>query len=526
MTTPTADIPSFIELYDTTLRDGTQMRGISLSVEDKLRIAERLSSFGIHYIEGGWPGSNPKDKLFFQQATRLPFFQQKITAFSSTCFKDTKPEHDRNLGEVLESGVSIVTVFGKTWSLHVTHALETTREENNRMIAETIRYLRQAGKRVIFDAEHYFDGFKEADRYALEAIRVASEAGAELICLCDTNGGTLPNELASIIQETQTHISCPLGIHAHNDSELAVANTLTAVRLGIHHVQGTINGYGERVGNANLCSIIPNLQLKMGATCVDAEQLATLTSLAHYVSELCNLAPNLQQPFVGSNAFAHKGGIHVSAMAKDERTYQHINPHLIGNEQDTLISELAGKSNVLERSRVLGIETTPDEAKRIISEIKTLEQRGFQFDSALASFDLILMRNQDEYQSPFHILDYLVLVEQRGTNDISAEAMVKVRINGEVRHTAAEGNGPVHALDAALRKALIDVYPALNAVILHDYKVRILDGSEGTLAQTRVLIESGNEHTRWSTVGSSSNIIEASFHALVDSLEYGIIQQT
>ncbi|MEI6222881.1 MAG: citramalate synthase [bacterium] len=512
-----------IQLYDTTLRDGTQMQGISLSANDKIKIAIKLNEFGIHFIEGGWPGSNPKDIEFFQQAKDLPFFKEKVTAFTSTRYKDTKAEDDKNLQEVLNSGVSTVTIFGKTWDLHVHHALQTTLEENLNMIADSVAFFKEKGKRVIYDAEHLFDGFKENEEYALETLKAAEKAGADIICLCDTNGGSLPEEIQSIIKQIQKIISTPLGIHPHNDSDLAVANALAAVELGVNHIQGTINGYGERVGNANLCSIIPNLQLKLGHDCIPEENLKLLTPLSHYVSEIANLSNNPQLPFVGINSFAHKGGIHVSAMARDTRTYQHIEPTLIGNQQHTLISELAGKSNIIERAKTLGIEITEEQAKRVVLQIKHLEKQGFQFESADASFQLLIKRQKADYTPPFIIKDYLVLVEKRGAVEMTSEAIVKVQVGKEIHHTAAEGNGPVNALDAALRKALINAYPSLQQIKLHDYKVRILDETEGTSANVRVLIESGTETHSWSTVGSSPNIIEASFYALVDSLEYGIL---
>lgn len=516
---------NLIELYDTTLRDGTQMQGISLSVTDKIKIARKLDQFGIHYLEGGWPGSNPKDAEFFTLAQKLPFFKKKITAFTSTRRKNSKPEHDLNLKAVMNTKVATVAIVAKTWDLHVFKALNTTLEENLLMIADTISFFKKRGKKVIHDAEHLFDGFQANPTYALKTLQVAQKAGADIICLCDTNGGTLPKELQTIIKKIQSVITIPLGIHAHNDSDLAVANTLAAVELGITHIQGTINGYGERCGNANLCSIIPNLQLKRNYRCVSPNKLATIFALSHYVSEIANLSPNSQLPYVGSNAFAHKGGIHVSAMARDSRTYQHINPQLVGNQANVVVSELAGKSNVLEKAKALKITITEEEAQCVVKQIKYLEKKGYQFESADASFELMIIRQRKNYRPPFRVLDYLVLVEKRGEKEITSEAMVKVQVGSKILHTAADGNGPVNALDEALKKGLLDFYPLLSSVKLLDYKVRILDESEGTSAGVRVLIEAGHKNTTWTTVGSSTNIIEASFFALLDSFEYILLKR-
>jgi 2-isopropylmalate synthase len=511
-----------VEILDTTLRDGAQGEGISFSLEDKLRIARRLDELGIHYIEGGWPGSNPKDARFFERAGSLALRQAAIVAFGSTRRADVAPAEDANLAALLAAGTPVVTLFGKSWQLHVERVLGTTLDENLRMIGDSIRYLRAAGRRVIYDAEHFFDGFAANPDYALETLRAALAAGAECLVLCDTNGGTLPGRLAAAVARVRaTFPDVPLGIHAHNDSGLAVANTLAAVEAGATHVQGTFNGYGERCGNADLCAVIPNLQLKMGLTVLAPEQLAALTEAAHFVSEVANLRPNPHAPYVGRSAFAHKGGVHVSAVLKAAESYQHIDPSLVGNERRVLVSELSGKGNILHKAAELcpDLETPTEQAREVLREVKELEARGYQFEGAEGSFELLLRRSQPGYQPPFELLDFLVLVEKRRGTGIIAEATVKARVGDEIIHTAAVGNGPVNALDRAIRKAILPFYPELDRVQLVDYKVRILDEEAATAAQTRVLIEASDGERNWNTVGSSTNIIEASFHALVDSLE-------
>ncbi|MCL6431878.1 MAG: citramalate synthase [Anaerolineae bacterium] len=513
---------SQVEILDTTLRDGAQAEGISFSLEDKLRIARRLDDLGIHYIEGGWPGSNPKDARFFERAGSLALRQATIVAFGSTRRADVAPAEDANLAALLAAGTPVVTLFGKSWQLHVERVLGTTLDENLRMIADSIRYLRAAGRRVIYDAEHFFDGFAANPDYALETLRAALVAGAECLVLCDTNGGTLPGRLAAAVSRVRaTFPGVPLGIHAHNDSGLAVANTLAAVEAGVTHVQGTFNGYGERCGNADLCAVIPNLQLKMGLAVLAPEQLAALTEAAHFVSEVANLRPNPHAPYVGRSAFAHKGGVHVSAVLKAAESYQHIDPGLVGNERRVLVSELSGKGNILHKAAELcpDLETPTEHAREVLREVKELEARGYQFEGAEGSFELLLRRSQPGYQPPFELLDFLVLVEKRRGTGIIAEATVKARVGDEIIHTAAVGNGPVNALDRAIRKAILPFYPELDRVQLVDYKVRILDEEAATAAQTRVLIEASDGEHNWNTVGSSTNIIEASFHALVDSLE-------
>jgi len=518
-----------VQLYDTTLRDGAQQEGISFSVEDKLKIARKLDDLGIHFIEGGWPGSNPKDVEFFNRAQDLNLSQAVICAFGSTRRPSIKPEQDPNLQALLKAQTTVVTLVGKTWDKHVTHVLETTLEENLQMIADSIDYLKSKGLIVFFDAEHFFDGYKDNPDYALQTLKTADEVGADCIIPCDTNGGSLPHEVASIIEAVRGEIVTLLGIHTHNDGELAVANTLMAVRAGAVHVQGTINGYGERCGNANLCSIIPDLKLKMGVYCVSDENLAKLSEVSHYVSELANLPPMSRQPFVGTSAFAHKGGIHVSGMTKWEKSYHHISPEIVGNRSTVLVSELSGVSNIVHKAKEMGIDLPPkgEETRRILEQVKLMESRGFQYEEAEASFELLVRRTQPDYHPPFELVDFMVIVETGRRHDgMLAEAMIKVKVGEEVIHTASGGNGPVDALDNALLKVLLRFYPDLANVELVDYKVRILDESSGTESQVRVLIESSDGQNEWITVGSSTDIIEASWLALADSLEYWLLKKT
>ncbi len=516
-----------ITLYDTTLRDGTQRESVSLSVDDKLKIARKLDKLGIHYIEGGWPGSNPKDVGFFGRAKELHLRQAVITAFGSTRRSDMRVEDDPNIKALLEAETKAVALFGKSWDLHVHQVLGTSPEENLRMIADSVDYLKAGGREVIYDAEHFYDGYKANPAYALQTLRMAEEAGASVLVLCDTNGGSLPWQISAITKEVRKATDCPLGIHAHNDGGLAVANSLVAVEAGVVHVQGTINGYGERCGNADFCSVIPALKLKMGCNCISDEQLRTLTEVSHYVSERANLSHDDHQPYVGYSAFAHKGGTHVNALMKCEESYQHIDPALVGNRQRVVISELSGKSNIAYKIEEFGLELpiSPEQRRHILQQIKVLENQGFQFEGAEGSIELLFHRIQPDYRPPFELIDFLVLVENRQGRGMLAEATVKVRVGDEIIHTAAEGNGPVNALDAALRKALLPFYPSLANVHLTDYKVRILDGDSGTAAKTRVLIDSTSDSRTWSTVGSSTNIIEASWQALADSLEYGLLDR-
>lgn len=509
-------------IYDTTLRDGTQGEGISLSVDDKLKIAQRLDQLGVHYIEGGWPGSNPKDMEFFEKANQLSLKTAKITAFGSTRRQGISVERDENLKKLLESGVEVVAIFGKTWDFHVTHALKTTLEENLAMIFESVQFLKEKGLEVIFDAEHFFDGYKNNPAYALEAIKMAEKGGADWIVLCDTNGGTLPHEVSEIVRLVLKSMGTAVGIHAHNDSECAVANSLAAVREGARQVQGTFNGYGERCGNANLISVIPNLQLKLDYCCLNSEQLKNLTSVSRYVHEIANVIPPNNQPFVGVSAFAHKGGMHVSAILKSPETYEHLSPEKVGNNRRVLVSELAGQSNLLFKANELNIQvdkSTP-RAKEVIHKLKKMEHEGYQYEGAEASFELLLREGLGEVKESFVLESFKILVEKNEDSSIKTEATVKLRVGNEVVHTAAEGNGPVNALDNALRKALESHYPVLKEMHLLDYKVRVLNEGGATAAKVRVLIESSNGKKKWNTVGVSGNIVEASWQALCDSIRY------
>jgi len=522
-----------IQLYDTTLRDGAQQEGISFSIEDKLKIAQKLDELGIDFIEGGWPGSNPKDTEFFTKAQNLSLGHSTLVAFGSTRRSHCKADEDVNLQALLEAKTKVVTIVGKAWDKQVIQVLETTLEENLSMITDSISYLNSKGLRVFFDAEHFFDGYKTNLEYSLAVITAAAKAGAECVVLCDTNGGTLPQQIAEAIKVVQKVTPVPLGIHAHNDAELAVANSLAAIEAGATQIQGTINGYGERCGNANLCSLMPTLKLKMGIDCVTEEQLSKLRNLSRYVSELANLPHYSRLPYVGANAFTHKGGVHVSALTKWADSYQHINPELVGNRPHVVISELAGKGNIIYKAKERKLPTPKGgEIEKVLKQIKSLERQGFQYDSAEASFDLLLYRAQPNYRPPFELVDFMVVVEKRRRppssgrrEELLSEATIKVKVDDRIVHTAAEGNGPVNALDQALRKALIQFYPDLIAVELTDYKVRILEETAGTASQVRVLIESSDGQEHWRTVGSSTNIIEASWLALADSIEYWLIKQ-
>ncbi|HAF70373.1 TPA: citramalate synthase [Candidatus Acetothermia bacterium] len=513
-----------VKLYDTTLRDGAQGEGVSFSLADKLRIARRLSELGVHYIEGGWPGANPKDTELFARARDLDLGEAKLVAFGSTRRAGLPPEKDPCLSALLAADTPAVAVVGKSWTLHVDQVLRTSRKENLRMIADSVAFLKEREKEVIFDAEHFFDGFSEDPEYALATLEVAADAGADWLVLCDTNGGTLPWQVEKVVREVRREFPyVSLGIHAHNDCELAVANTLVAVQAGASLVQGTINGYGERCGNANLCSVIPNLQLKLGLEVLPKEKLRELTHLSYFVAELANLAPNPYQPYVGRAAFAHKGGIHVDALAKAPRSYRHIDPELVGNSDRVLVSELSGRTSILVKARELGEALSREEAARLLEEVKALEKKGFQFEAAEGSLSLLIRRARPDWRPPFELLDFLVLVEKRTGKEILSEATVKVKVGEEVIHTAAEGNGPVNALDRAIRKALIPFWPQLAHVRLTDYKVRILNGQAGTEATVRVLILASDGRRQWATVGSSPNIIEASWQALADSLEFPLV---
>ncbi len=512
-----------IAVYDTTLRDGTQSEGISLSVEDKLKIARLLDELGVAYVEGGWPGSNPKDAEFFQRAKSISFNHAKLAAFGMTCRADSTPAEDDNIRALMAAETAVVTVVGKSSLLHVHAVIRATPVENLRMIRESVRYLKSQGKEVIYDAEHFFDGYKLDPAYAYETLRAAVDGGADSIVLCDTNGGTMYWEVETITSQVAAAFpEVILGIHTHNDSDMGVANTLAGVRAGARHIQGTINGYGERCGNANLCSVLPDLEVKMGLRCLPEGSLRKLSHISRTVAEIANLAPDSHQPYVGKSAFAHKGGLHVAAMRRTAESYQHIDPALVGNEMRFLISDLSGRGNVLHEAEKLGMDLSSDKARAVLEQIKQLEHEGYVFEGAEASVELMLKRAADDYRPPFELLNFTTTVARHGDHGLETEATVKLRVDGEVLHTAAEGNGPVNALDNALRKALTPVYPRLAEFHLADYKVRILDSDKGTAATTRVLIDTQNSHQRWSTVGAGTNIIDASWRALVDSVEYGL----
>ena len=520
-----------VELYDTTLRDGAQFEGISLSVEDKLAITAKLDQLGVHYIEGGWPGSNPTDAEFFERAKSLKLKNATLAAFGSTRRADINAKDDGNLLALLEAETPVVTLVGKTWDLHVTRVLETSLEENLAMISDSVDFLRTQGRRVFFDAEHFFDGYKANPGYAIQAVKAAANTGAECVILCDTNGGVLPHEIADIMQKVKSETDVALGIHTHNDADLAVGGAIVAVQNGAVQIQGTINGYGERCGNANLLSVIANLKLKMGIDCVTDEQLATLTEVSHYVAEVANMPPVGSQPYVGASAFAHKGGLHAAAVAKVEHSYQHVPPQNLGNEKRVLISELSGRGNILWKVEELGldIDLSKSQARELLEHIKLQESKGFQYEGAEASFELLVRRLMPGYVAPFTLVDFVSMVEKREGNghpaDISSQVMLKVRVADEVMHTAADGNGPVNSLDNALRKALLQFYPNLETVRLVDYKVRVVDQSSSTGAIVRVLIESTDGRKTWNTVGSSENVIEASWIALSDSMEYWLVRE-
>ena len=514
---------SKISLYDTTLRDGSQGEGISFSASDKMQIARRLDEFGVHYVEGGFPGANPKDIEFFDLARKHHWQNAKIVAFGATRRKDTAVEDDPAIAAILESGVSAVALVAKFSRWQVEHILEAPPTENLAMIRDTVSYLKRRGLEVIVDAEHYFDGFRDDADYSRGCLDAAIGAGCDWIVLCDTNGGSLVDDIREMTELAVGHSPVPVGIHAHNDMDLATAGSLAAVGAGATQVQGTINGLGERCGNANLCAVVANLQLKMGVECVSKESLARLTELSHFVSETANLAPISQMAYVGHSAFAHKAGYHASATAKAEQAYQHVDPVLVGNRQRILVSELSGASNVVARTEQLGIGQSRSAAAETARTLKLMESRGFQFEGAEASFELLVRRQAPDYEPPFELLDFVTLVEARRGETALSEAMVKIRVRDEVFHTAADGNGPVSALDAGTRKALLSVYPVLDSVRLVDYKVRIVNSDAGTDASIRVLIESTNGEDFWATVGSSTNVVEASWLALADSFEYAIM---
>jgi len=517
-----------VEIYDTTLRDGAQAEDVAFSVEDKLRITQKLDELGVSYIEGGWPGANPKDTDYFREAKRLSLKQSQIVAFGATRKSSNKVSEDGGIRALLAADTGIVTLVGKSWDLHVKEALGISLGKNLEIISDSIAYLKSKKKKVFFDAEHFFDGYKANPDHALATLYRAQEAGADCLILCDTNGGTMPWELRNIFSKVTPELTSSLGIHAHNDAEMAVANSLTAVEMGARQVQGTINGLGERCGNANLCSIIPNLQIKLKIKCFSDEQLAHLKEVSRFVYEIANLAPNKRLPYVGGAAFAHKGGIHVHAVRKNPLTYEHVRPEAVGNRQRFLISDYAGKSSVLQKAAEYRIKIKEDSPQlhKILDALKELENQGFQFEGAEGSFELLMKKAMGSHRRFFDLVGFRVIVERRQEQESPiSEATIMVKVGGEVEHTAAVGNGPVNALDNALRKALEKFYPQLKDVKLLDYKVRVLSAGAGTASRVRVLIESGDSQGKWGTVGVSENIIEASWQALVDSIEYKLLKK-
>jgi 2-isopropylmalate synthase len=520
------DSSARVKLYDATLREGTQAEGVSLSVADKLKITKLLDELGVHYIEGGWPGSNPKDVEYFSKVKELELKNARIAAFGSTCRKDTDPAKDKNIKALLDSEAPVLTIFGKTWTLHVKDALRAPLKKNLQMIEKSIKYLKSKKREVIFDAEHFFDGYKANPEYAMKALDAAADGGAETLVLCDTNGGNLPHEIMNITEiVVQKFPDLNIGIHTHNDSGTAMGNTLAAVHAGATHVQGTTNGYGERCGNTDLSTLIPNLQLKLGIEVLPRENLVHLTRVANAVAFIANQPPPYRSPYIGRSAFAHKGGIHVSAVRRNPFTYQHINPRLVGNESRVLISELAGKSNLHSKLEKMRITGKIDNINEVLGKIKALEHDGFSFEAAEASVELLLLRYKKDYNPPFKMLDFTVVVEHREKRGIFAEATVKILVGDEVFHVAAEGDGPVDALYIALTKALREGHPNIEKFHLADYKVHIINSNKGTGAVTRVMIDMQLNNKYWSTVGASANIIEASWTALSDAMEYGIYME-
>ncbi|MBK9119953.1 MAG: citramalate synthase [Phycisphaerales bacterium] len=514
-----------ITVYDTTLRDGTQGEGVNFTVQDKLRITALLDDFGVALIEGGWPGSNPKDVEYFTQVRKLRLQRARITAFGSTCRVGTQPALDSNLQALLAAETPVVTIFGKSSPLHVAEVLQTSREENLRIISASVRYLKAAGREVIYDAEHFFDGYALDAEYALATLHAAAEGGADCLVLCDTNGGQLPWQVEDVTRHVVNRFNRPVGIHTHNDSGCAVANSLAAVRAGAAHVQGTINGLGERCGNADLCAVLANLEVKLGRKVLAPGRLSRLTHLAHTISEIANMAPPQWAPYVGRSAFAHKAGVHVSAIRRVESSYEHVSPESVGNRRRVLVSELSGRANLRFKAAQLGLGDHDEEsAAGLLSRIKELEHQGFAFEAAEASVELMMRRERSDYRPLFELIDFLVVVEHRAGRGHIAEANVKIRVGEQVFHTASDGVGPVGALDAAMRKALQPVFPAVDAFRLVDYKVRIIDGTSATSALTRVLIDTSDGHETWTTVGASRNIIEASWRALYDSFEHGLLR--
>ncbi len=519
-------VPKKVLIYDTTLRDGVQGEEVNFSIQDKLKIVKILDGLGVHYIEGGWPGSNPKDILFFKKAGKLSLKNAKITAFGSTRHKGNNCAHDPNLKAIIDSKTRVVAIFGKSWDFQVKNALRATLNENLKMILETLKWLKSKGLEVIFDAEHFFDGFVNNRGYALKTLKMAQDAGVDNITLCDTNGGILPSQIKDILKEVRKSIKVPLGIHAHNDSGLAVANSIVAVQAGCALVQGTINGYGERCGNANLSSVMPNLKLKLGIDCISDRKLKSLTGVCRDVDGIANFNPDNRQPFVGNSAFAHKGGIHVSAMERDTKTYEHIEPGLVGNSRRFLVSELSGKSAVLSKAKEFNITFRSDaEVKKLLKKVKKLEHLGYQFEGADGSLELLMKKTVGKHRTFFKLKGFRTIIWKDRSGFLKSEAIVKLSVKGKDEITVSEGYGPVEALDTALRKGLNRFYPELKDVSLRDFKVRVVNGTGGTKSRVRVVIESKDKKDTWGTVGVSENIIEASWQALVDSIEYKLLKE-
>ena len=516
-----------IVLYDTTLRDGTQGEQVNLSAEDKLRIAQKLDEFGIHYVEGGWPGSNPKDARFFELTKSTAFKNARLVAFGSTRRGQNSPETDKNIKALLETEVQTIAVVGKSWDLHASDVLGVSLNENLSMIEDSVAYLRKQEREVIYDAEHFFDGYKQDPDYTVKTLKAAINGGADLIVLCDTNGGSMPDEIYWIMKEVLPHLTVPYGIHAHDDCGLALANSLVAVQSGATIVQGTINGYGERCGNVDLVSVIGILQLKMGYRCVEKERLRQLTELSRFVSEVANIPPLNTRPFVGRSAFTHKGGIHVDAIQKNPMAYEHMDPEIVGNRRRVLVSDLSGKSNIDYKTREMGIKLGGNgyDSRRIVEEIKKLEDQGYQFDAAEGSLELLIKKITGQFEEPFTLESFRVTIEKNRRGPGTSQATIKISVGEEHEITAAEGQGPVNALDNALRKALTKFFPYIEEMGLVDFKVRVIDGSKATAAKVRVQIESRDAREIWSTIGVSENIIEASWQALVDSVQYKLSRE-
>ncbi|MCK4858947.1 MAG: citramalate synthase [Candidatus Omnitrophica bacterium] len=510
-----------VKLYDTTLRDGAQGENVSFSLEDKLRIAQKLDALGIHYIEGGWPGSNPKDAGFFKEVKKIALKNAQVTAFGSTRRARQKAEQDNNIKHLLKAETEVITIFGKSWDFQVSDILRVGLEENLMMISDSVSYLKKQGRRVFYDAEHFFDGFCANKDYALKTLAVAQDAGADYIVLCETNGGMISSEIAKIVAYVKSKIKISLGIHTHNDCGMAVSNAITAVEQGCVQVQGTINGYGERCGNADLCVIIPNLKLKLGIDCISDENLKKLAETAHYIAEIANMIPQNNQPFVGKSAFAHKGGVHIDGVIKNAKSYEQIEPGLVGNRRRFLLSELSGKTNILVKAKELNLDLNKNDpqTKKILELLQDLENQGYQFEAAGSSFELLMNKAMGKYKDFFKLENFSIVIEKKG-KEITSKASVQIRVNEAKKHSTADGDGPVNALDNALRKALTDFYPVLAEMHLSDFKVRVLNAKEGTAAKVRVLIQSQDKRDTWDSVGVSENIIEASWQALRDSMEY------